>query len=90
MTPGEFLERLMRYCALTGGSVTSYGRTLSRNAQVGGVATSAHLFWLGADVVYDTVLPARGEDLAKRLGLRLIREEDPPHDHLQPEIWPAG
>jgi hypothetical protein len=89
MTPTEFHDRLMRYCALTGASVTSYGRTVRHNLVVEGVASSAHLFWLAADVVYDdATAPALAERWAERLGLKLIREED--HHHLQPLDWVPG
>lgn len=86
MTPDEFRLNLQIYCSLTGSSVTSYGRTPHHNRQVGGVPFSAHIFWLGADVVYD----AAGSDdwrnmTATRLSLRRIVESD--HDHLQPNDW---
>lgn len=82
MTPAEFLDALRAYCAATSGSVTSYGRTPKHNHAVGGVAASAHLLWLAADVVYDpgTDRATRGP-LAERVGLVLIIEDD--HDHLQ-------
>jgi len=87
MTPGQFADALMAYCAATGGSITSWGRTVKHNAKVGGVVDSAHLLWIAADVVYDAngapppgVLPIR-ESLAHRLGLTLIHEGD--HDHVQ-------
>ncbi len=87
MTPLEFADSLRAYCAATGGSVTSWGRTVAHNAKVGGVPESAHLLWTAADVVYDAngvpppgVTPHR-EALAARLGLQLIHEGD--HDHVQ-------
>jgi copper chaperone CopZ len=85
MTPLEFASALMAYCAATRGSVTSWGRTPLHNAQVGGVADSAHLIWTGADVVYDTTSLSDVQirsALAARLGLMLIAESD--HDHMQP------
>lgn len=91
MTPLDFWQALTAYCALVGGSVTSYGRTQEHNARVGGVPLSGHLFWLAADVVYDDATRARAlprADFARRLGLRLIAESD--HDHLQPWAWPPG
>jgi hypothetical protein len=72
----------MAYCAATGASVTSYGRTLAHNQKVGGVPDSAHLLWLAADVVYDKDGDVEWRTrVAKRLGLTLIHEGD--HDHLQ-------
>jgi len=91
MTRGEFVEAAMTFCALTGGSVTSWTRTVRHNASpaVGGVTNSAHLYGLAVDVVYDTpqVLKPTMER-ARRLGLKLIREKD--HDHLQPNDWVVG
>jgi hypothetical protein len=88
VTPLEFHEAVMRYCALAVASVTSSGRTWEHNRKVGGVDESAHLFWLAADVVYDGKPPVLGAQWAERLGLKLIREDD--HDHLQPLDWKAG
>ena len=89
MTPHEFLTSLMIYCSRTRASVTSYGRTTAHNLAVHGVASSPHLAWLGADVVYDDPLPREHKkDYADRLGFLLIEEGD--HDHLQPLDWKAG
>jgi hypothetical protein len=94
MTKHEFLDALESYCIVAEGSVTSYGRTAARNTTVKGVTLSSHRFWRGADVVYEGNPPGQGppEDLAKevarRVGLKLIREGD--HDHLQPLDWPSG
>lgn len=89
MSSAEFLLRLQLYCHLLGASVTSWGRSIKHNADVGGVPQSAHLYWLAADVVYDVpVDPARALDTARRLGLLRIPESD--HDHLQPLDWRAG
>lgn len=82
MTPAEFLDALRAYCAATGASVTSFGRTPKHNEDVKGEPNSAHLVWLAADVVYDApwhLLTRRL--LAGRVGLTLVSEED--HDHLQ-------
>jgi hypothetical protein len=84
VTPLDFVARLMAYCAATGASVTSYGRTPAHNRAVGGVPFSYHLLFLAADVVYDAPLPEdRRRRTAAQLGLRLVIEGD--HDHLQPE-----
>lgn len=84
MTPLQFHEALMAYCAWSRGSQTSGGRSPERNAQVGGDKNSSHLVWLAADVGYapnPTPPLAQAKRRATRLGLRLIREDD--HDHLQ-------
>ena len=49
MTFEAFASAVRTYCALTGGSVTSWGRTPWHNHVVGGVAQSAHQYWLAAD-----------------------------------------
>jgi len=89
MRIGEFAEAVAQYCLLAGASETSGGRTDEHNRKVGGVPYSAHRFFRGRDVVYDyaIALPERRE-LAHRLGLMLIAEDD--HDHLQPADWPRG
>ena len=88
MTANAFAELLRAYCLSVGASVTSWGRTLRRNAEVGGVPHSPHLSWVGADVVYDAPIPIeQREAFAEALGLRLIAEAD--HDHLQPADWRA-
>lgn len=82
MTPAEFLDALRAYCAATGASVTSYGRTPAHNKAVDGVDSSAHLLWIAADVVYDArPIETTRQKLAARAGLLLIVEGD--HDHLQ-------
>ncbi|KKN27908.1 hypothetical protein LCGC14_0859630 [marine sediment metagenome] len=84
-SPVEFASVLIAYCAATRGSVSSWGRTAKHNADVGGASNSFHLVWLGADVVYDEPVPlGRAKSFARRLGLRLVREDD--HDHLQVEV----
>lgn len=90
MTRGEFADAVYTYCLLTGGSTTSGIRSTKRNAAVGGVAYSPHRFGLGQDVVYDDYPSAHpdGPEIAKRLGLRVLREGD--HDHLQPADWIPG
>jgi hypothetical protein len=88
-TPGAFWESVYLYCRLLGGSVTSGPRSSKRNALVGGILDSPHVFGFGADVVYDDEPPAaRRQVIAARLGLRLIVERG--HDHLQPTWWVPG
>lgn len=89
MSLADFAHAVSTFCLMFDGSVTSWGRTAKHNADVGGVAISAHRFFLAADVIYDAPLSeAARKTLAGRLGLRCIVEGD--HDHLQPENWPAG
>ena len=89
MTLAEFWNAAFTYSQLTGASQTSGLRSQKHNQSVGGVPFSAHRFGLAVDVVYDTPLPdAEREQLAKRLGLRIVIEGD--HDHLQPSDWIAG
>lgn len=89
MTVAEFAAAAMEYCALTGASVTSWGRTQARNRAVGGVPVSAHRFFRAVDVVYDGPTDkVQCRIIAARLGLLLLPEDD--HDHLQPADWPRG
>lgn len=89
MTPYQFFDAVRSFCYATRSSVSSYGRTKTHNALVGGVKYSAHRVWLGADVLYDNGGPPDdAAEIAARLGLRIVREGD--HDHLQPENWRAG
>jgi len=85
MTRAEFYDALFVYCSLMGASTTSSIRSEVHNKKVGGVLHSAHIFGLGADVVYDSPVADVAEARARRLGLKLIREGD--HDHLQPLEW---
>jgi hypothetical protein len=82
MTPDEFATALRVYCQALGGSITSWGRTVKHNAAVGGVPTSRHVAWCGADVVYDAPIDVGVRRAkAQALNLQLIVESD--HDHLQ-------
>jgi len=83
MTIGEFTEAVIIYCSLTGGSVTSFGRTEKHNKTVGGVKDSDHLYWRAMDVVYDEPVSVEGrKEIAERHGLFLLIEAA--HDHLAP------
>lgn len=86
MTIEQFAAALHALCHPYGGSITSWGRTNRHNRYVGGVEGSPHIWWLGADVVWDK-LPALGElqVLARSLGLMIVREGS--HDHVQPWGW---
>jgi len=79
MTRGKFAEAVAAYCGLTGGSVTSGGRSQNRNALMAGQAMSGHRFFVGADVVYDADLtPAETEQIAAKLGRLVIIPAKPP------------
>ncbi len=81
--PLDFAAALIAYCGATRASVTSWGRTPAHNKAVGGVPTSYHTAWLGADVIYDLALPAADRSsIARHLGLEVIHESD--HDHIEP------
>lgn len=63
-------------------SVTSWGRTESRNKMVGGHLRSRHMDWMAVDVVPDDWdKHAEIMEDAGRLGLKAINEGD--HIHLQ-------
>ena len=86
MTPIDFAVSLMAYCAWSRGSVTSWGRSSERNAAVGGHVHSLHLTFLAADIGYSpnpTPKLAQARKRASQLGMRLVRETNPTHDHLQ-------
>jgi hypothetical protein len=86
MTVGDFWSHVAQYRRQVGGSVTSGGRGIQRNAAVGGKPNSPHLLDLGADVVHDGgTSDAARELIARGLGLTLVIEGD--HDHLQPVDW---
>ena len=89
MTPADFYDRVLVYCAVLNASMTSGRRTQAHNAAVGGVTHSAHRAGLAFDVVYDQVVSGADRDSwADRLGLKVVIEGD--HDHLQPAEWAAG
>jgi hypothetical protein len=78
-----FARAVFDYCAATGGSVTSWGRTVSHNAAVGGVPTSLHLRWRAVDVVYDRTVELKlAVAVAAAFDLQVLREAD--HDHISP------
>ena len=79
MTRGEFAEAVAAYCLLTGGSVTSGGRSQNRNALAGGLPMSGHRFFVGADIVYDADLtPDETARIAAALGRLVIIPVKPP------------
>jgi hypothetical protein len=83
MDPLSFANRVFALCFKHQGSLSSWGRTLKHNKDVGGVEDSYHMLWLGADVVLN-VMEKNGkfESDAGELGLKAILEGD--HYHLQP------
>jgi hypothetical protein len=85
VTVGDFAERLSTVALAVPFSVTSWGRSVTRNAspEVKGMPDSWHLLFLGADCVLD--VPAdrmRFERQCGRFGLRVVDEGD--HLHVQP------
>lgn len=88
MTETEFADAIRILCQRFGGSVTSWGRTVAHNKAVGGVMGSAHTWFLGADVVWDSRPPGftfTVQDAAYLLGLWTLWEPD--HTHFQPLGW---
>lgn len=86
MSPFDFIELIVFLCAKHHGSVGSWGRTPKHNVDVGGVANSYHMVWMGCDVVLDEMVKNQSfESDAIKLGLDPILEGD--HYHLQPEGW---
>lgn len=84
MTITDFCWIIYLLCRVYGLSVTSWGRTEKRNAEVGGVPNSWHLRFLGVDVVPDDPIVFEPlQHLADQLGLELIAEGD--HWHIEPK-----
>lgn len=84
MDVNTFCNRVILLRSAYAFSVTSWFRTESRNAAVGGRATSKHLDGLAVDIVLDNqynlpVLVIK----ADLLGLHAIVESD--HIHIQPK-----
>ena len=89
MTVGEFAGKVVQLAALFPLSGTSWGRTMSHNAQAGGVYRSAHRAWLAVDLIADAPMDeADLVEMGRRLGLKVIPEGD--HFHVQPGDWPPG
>ncbi len=89
MTPHDFLTAKMQLAARYEYRETSGYRAAMPNAAAGGVHFSAHLFWLGVDVIL--VHPEETTEFieaARRVGLRVLDEGD--HLHLQPLTWEKG
>ncbi len=90
MTIAEFAFAVVTYALKMNASCESWGRTLKHNAAVGGVLGSPHTHWLGADLIYDDPAVYQQQsrfDVARQLGLEIIFEQNPLHDHLQPVGW---
>lgn len=86
MDPEIFIMRVFALCFKFRGSVSSWGRTVKHNKDVGGVENSYHMIWMGCDVVLDEMVKnVQFEFDATRLGLDPILEGD--HYHLQPLGW---
>jgi len=86
MNPITFISCVFSLCFKHRGSISSWGRTIKHNEDVGGVPNSYHRLWMGVDVVLDEMRKSESfEADAKRLGLDPILEGD--HYHLQPLGW---
>jgi hypothetical protein len=80
---------ILKFCALVitlrskwQFSVTSWGRTVKHNKDVGGVEGSDHLMWVGMDVILEPM--EKNLDFEKdagKIGLMALFEKD--HYHLQ-------
>jgi len=82
MTTGEFVEAILTLAREFRFSVTSWGRSPQRNAEVGGHPESWHRAWLAVDVVLDAPQDQeRFVKRARRLGLQVVMEAD--HLHLE-------
>jgi len=80
----SFVNKVLMLKIRWGFSVTSWGRTESRNAFIHGVPGSLHLLWMAVDVILDDMKKnVDFEKDADRLGLVGIFEGD--HYHLQPK-----
>jgi len=87
MTIAEFAQAVYGYSVQTNASCTSWGRTLKHTIAVGGFNGDPHMYWLGADLVYDvdSLQPETRQTIAKSYGLYLLVEAT--HDHVQPLDW---
>lgn len=81
MELADFAAHVFDYCLAFSGSVTSWVRSVDRNAAVGGVRNSQHLTGLAVDVVYDGAAP--GPEATAWLAQRhLLRIPEGDHDHI--------
>ena len=90
MTPEQYAAALYTYRMMYPSSSVSGGRTGLHNKAIGGEPDSAHLYQLADDLVYDnpaTYHNDRRYSDAARLGLEIVYEQVPLHDHVQPRGW---
>lgn len=79
----SFAHNVVLYRAMTGGTVTFWGRTERWDKKLKARPRSLHTVDLAVDMIYDERPPlAEALKLAAECGLRLRREGD--HDHLEP------
>jgi len=65
-------------------SVSSWGRTVKHNKDVGGVAGSDHLLWLGLDVILEPMEKNLDFEMdCSKVGIIPLFEQD--HYHLRPK-----
>lgn len=92
MTLEQFCRAVYTIGRAYDGSVTSWGRTNVRTVKIGGFVGDPHTHWVGVDMVYDGGPPPFDElsHRAAGLGLKVLREDQSPHDHYQPLDMVAG
>lgn len=79
----DFIYKILTLRIKHAFSVTSYIRTVKRNAAVQGVADSYHLIGLAVDAILDDAsFQSRFITDCKKMGLKVIDESD--HLHIQP------
>lgn len=81
-----FLAIILQLCRRYAGSITSWIRTPTRNAKVGGTPTSQHITGTAVDIVLDN--PKDADNLiktAKQLGLQAFNEQDHIHIEVPPK-----
>jgi len=91
MTPDEFdaaVRTLRRRCPAL--SVTSAGRSVERNARVGGSPDSKHLIDMAVDLVGPHEAMRQGAAIARILGLWWDIHGDRPNTHLHVQGLPPG
>ena len=91
MSIGEFAVAVALLRRRHGGWVTSWGRTDQHSVEVGGFASDPHTWDRGVDLLFH-VPPDLGilQQDAAEFGLRVIKETEKPHYHVQPIDFPAG
>jgi hypothetical protein len=83
MSVSEFAEKVARIGLACGFSVTSWGRSATHNAKVGGLDGSYHRLWMAVDGILDQPSDkAEFVHWCRREGISVLDEGD--HLHVQP------